>query len=53
MSLWPHKLTKHEVIPSMTQLSDRVKNSGLTAKEQAVVEKILSDISNTDRKSVV
>ena len=31
----------------MTQLSDRVKNSGLTAKEQAVVEKILSDISNT------
>lgn len=41
------KLTKYEVIPSMTQLSDRVKNSGLTAKEQAVVEKILSDISNT------
>ena len=31
----------------MTQLSERMKNAGLSAKEQAVLERILSDISNT------
>lgn len=31
----------------MMQLSERMKNAGLSAKEQAVLERILSDISNT------